>query len=80
MKTFILPELDRIRLGHNTFSKEALELIVRSPDGVLRKSRNLCISCMLETVRSGKKTIGLDNVNRVLIQPHWRNGCDINEF
>ena len=80
MKTFIFSELDRIRLGHNTFSEEALELIVRSSDGVLRKSRNLCISCMLETVRSGQKTVSLDNVNRVLIQPHWRNECDINEF
>lgn len=80
MRAFLLSELDRIRLGHNTFTEDALELIVRSADGVLRKARNLCISCMLEAVRSGKKNIGLDNVNHVLIQPHWRNECDIREF
>ncbi|MHC4321998.1 MAG: ExeA family protein [Planctomycetota bacterium] len=80
MRSFILSELDRIRLGHNTFTEEALDLIVRSADGVLRKARNLCMSCMLEAVRSGKKSIDLTNVNRVLIQPHWRNECNIKEF
>jgi type II secretory pathway predicted ATPase ExeA len=80
MRAFILSELDRIRLGHNTFTEEALDLIVRSSDGVLRKTRNLCMSCMLEAVRSGKKTIHIDNVNHVLIQPHWRNEYDIREF
>lgn len=79
MKAFILSELDRIRLGHNTFTEEALELIVRSADGMLRKARNLCVSCMLEAVRSAKKSIDLDNVNHVLIQPHWRNECDIKD-
>ncbi len=79
-QAFILSELDQIRLGHNTFTEEALELIVRSADGVLRKARNLCMSCMLEAVRSGKKTIDLDNVNRVLIQPHWRKECDFKDF
>lgn len=80
MKAFILSELDRIRLGHNTFTEAALDLVVRSAEGVLRKARNLCVSCMLEAVRSGKKSIDLENVNHVLIQPHWRNECDIREF
>ncbi len=80
MRAFILSELDRISLGHNTFTEEALDLIVRSSDGVLRKTRNLCMSCMLEAVRSSKKTIHIDNVNHVLIQPHWRNEYDIKEF
>ncbi len=80
MKAFILSELDRIKLGHNIFTDEALELIVRSSDGILRKARNLCVSCMLEAVRSAKKNIDLDNVNRVLIQPHWRDECDIRDF
>ena len=80
MSAFILSELDRIRLGHNTFTQEALDLIVRSSDGILRKTRNLCMSCMLEAVRSRKKTIDIDNVNHVLIQPHWRNEYDIREF
>jgi len=77
MKTFILGELDRIKLGHNTFTEETLELIVRSSDGVLRRAKNLCLSCMLEAVRQRSKTIGLDTVNRVLIQPHWRKEQDM---
>lgn len=77
MKAFILAQLDRVRLGHNTFTEEALDLIVRSSEGVLRKTRNLCLSCLLEAVRLRDKTIGLDTVNRVLIQPHWRKESDI---
>jgi type II secretory pathway predicted ATPase ExeA len=77
MKAFILSELDRVKLGHNTFTEEAVELIVRSSDGVLRRTKNLCLSCMLEAVRRRAKTIGLDTVNRVLIQPHWRKEQDL---
>jgi len=80
MQAFILAELDRLGLGHNTFTQAALDLIVRSADGVLRKTRNLCIACMLEGVRAGEKTIDIDIVNRVLIQPHWRKDVDLAEF
>jgi type II secretory pathway predicted ATPase ExeA len=80
MQAFILAELDRLGLGHNTFTQAALDLIVRSADGVLRKTRNLCLACMLEAVRAADKTIDLDNVNRVLIQPHWRKECDLTDF
>ena len=80
IKDFILAQLDRIKLGHNTFTDDALELIVRSSDGVLRKTRNLCLSCMLEAVRSRKKIIDLDNVNHVLIQPHWRKEQDLEQI
>jgi len=80
MQSFILSQLDRINLGHNTFSEDALALIVRSADGVLRKARNLSLSCMLEAVRSRNKTIDLDNVNSVLIQPHWRKNHDFDHF
>lgn len=80
MQAFILAELDRLGLGHNTFTQAALDLIVRSADGILRKTRNLCLSCMLDAVRAAKKTIDIDNVNRVLIQPHWRKECDITDF
>lgn len=80
MQAFILAELDRVGLGHNTFSQGALDLIVRSADGILRRTRNLCLACMLEAVRSGNKSIDIDNVNRVLIQPHWRKEIDITEF
>ena len=77
MRAFILAELDRARLGHNTFTEDALELIARSADGILRRARNLCLSSLLEAVRARSKIIGLDAVNRVLIQPHWRKEQDM---
>lgn len=72
MKSFILSQLDKVGLGHNLFSEEALDLIVRSSDGILRRARNLCLSTMLEAARGRKKLIDLNIVNHVLIQPHWR--------
>ncbi len=80
MKSFILGQLDRVKLGHNTFNEDALDLIVRSSEGVLRKARNLCLGCMLEAVRLREKQIGLNNVNKVLIQPHWRKDYDLEQF
>jgi type II secretory pathway predicted ATPase ExeA len=77
MKAFIFAQLDRVKLGHNTFSDEAVELVIRSSEGILRRTRNLCISAMLETVRDRKRVVGLDQVNRVLMQPHWRKDHDI---
>jgi len=77
IKTFIFAQLDRIKLGHNVFSEDAVELIVRSSEGILRRTRNLCISAMLETVRDRKQVVGLDQVNRVLMQPHWRKDHDL---
>ena len=77
MEQFILDQLDKVALGHNTFTQDALSLIVRSADGVIRRCRNLCLSCMLEAVRAHKKNIDIDIVNRVLIQPHWRNEYDM---
>lgn len=32
----------------------------------------LCLSALLETVRDRTKTVDLEQVNRVLLQPHWR--------
>ena len=77
---FILAQLDRVRLPHNTFSDDALALIVRSAEGVLRKTRNLCLSCLLEAVRDQTKTVGLKQVNRVLLQPHWRVEHDVDQI
>ena len=57
------------------------ELIIRWADGVLRRCRNLCLSAMLETVRArAGKTIDIDVVNRVLLQPHWQNQVDLTDF
>jgi type II secretory pathway predicted ATPase ExeA len=72
MNDFILAQLDKAGLGHNTFNDDALALIIRSSDGILRRAKNLCLGCMLEAVRQQKKIITLDIVNKVLIQPHWR--------
>ena len=73
-------EFGRGQLGHNTFTRPAVDLIVRSADGVLRKARNLCVACMIEAVRAANKTIDIDNVNRVLLQPHWRKESDLVDF
>jgi type II secretory pathway predicted ATPase ExeA len=72
LKQFILDQLDLATLPHNIFTDDALDLIVRSCDGIIRLAKNLCLSCMLETVRKQSKSIGLDTVNYVLLQPHWK--------
>jgi type II secretory pathway predicted ATPase ExeA len=77
METFILDQLDKAGLGHNTFSADAVSLVVRSADGILRRARNLALSCLLEAVRARTKSIGIEIVNKVLIQPHWRNDYDM---
>jgi type II secretory pathway predicted ATPase ExeA len=80
MREFILRELDRVGLGHNTFTSPAVELIIRSADGVLRKARNLCVGCMIEAIRSANRTIDIEIVNRVLMQPHWQKETDLVDF
>jgi hypothetical protein len=56
-------------------------LIIRSADGVLRRCSNLCLSAMLEAVRaSAGRTIDIDVVNRVLLQPHWQKQVDLTDF
>lgn len=77
MESFIYSQLDKAGLGHHTFTNDALSLICRSSDGIMRKTRNLCLSCLLDAVRTGKKQIDIDNVNRVLRMPHWRNEQDL---
>ena len=76
MESFLLDQLDRCGLGHNTFTPEALALLVRSGDGLLRRTRNLCVSALIEAARDQTRIVDLKQVNRVLIQPHWRRNCD----
>ena len=76
IEAFILAELDRVSLGHNTFTADALALIVRSGEGLLRRTKNLCVGTLIEAVRDQTRTADLKQVNRVLIQPHWRKCCD----
>jgi MSHA biogenesis protein MshM len=80
IRDFLLRELDRAGLGHNTFTPPAIELVVRSADGVLRKARNLGVGCLIEAVRSANRTIDTDNVNRVLMQPHWQKETDLVDY
>jgi type II secretory pathway predicted ATPase ExeA len=76
MTAFMLDQLDRVALAHSTFTPEALDLIVRSSEGILRRARNLCLGTLLEAVRDRTKTVDLKQVNRVLLQPHWRREYD----
>ncbi len=81
MREFIHRELDRLGLAHSTFTSGATELIIRSSEGVLRRCRNLCLSAMLQAVRAAAgRTIDIDVVNRVLLQPHWQNQVDLTDF
>lgn len=72
VERFILDQFDLAGIGHNTFTQDALSLVVRSSDGLLRRARNLCISALIEAVRAQTRTIEIAHVNRVLVQPHWR--------
>ena len=78
MGDFIRAQLDRVALAHTTFTDEALGLIVRSSEGIIRRARNLCLAALLETVRDRARTVDLPQVNRVLLQPHWRDERDAN--
>jgi MSHA biogenesis protein MshM len=80
MQAWLLAELDKAGLGHNTFSQDALALIVRSGEGVIRKTRNLAVACLLDAIRNKTKTVELKHVNSVLIQPHWRNHHDLDQI
>jgi MSHA biogenesis protein MshM len=77
MEAWLLSEFNKVGLGHNTVTQDALSLIVRSAEGIIRRARNITLSCLLEAVRDQTKTIDLPQVNSVLRQPHWRNSQDI---
>lgn len=77
MVQFIYSQLDRMGLAHNVFTEDALHLIIKSAEGILRRARNLCLSCMLESVRNQSREITLEIVNSVLMQPHWRKDYDM---
>jgi type II secretory pathway predicted ATPase ExeA len=76
IEAFILDSLDQAGMGHNTFTPEALGLIVRSGEGLLRRTKNLCLGSLVQAVRDQTRCVDLKQVNRVLLQPHWRKDCD----
>ena len=61
-------------MRHGPRADDALALVVRSSEGVLRRAKNLCRASLLETVRDRTRTVDLKQVNRVVLQPHWRVG------
>jgi hypothetical protein len=61
----------------STSTDGALALIVRSSEGGLRGTKNLCLGALLEAVRDRTKIVDLKQVNRVLLQPHWRNEANL---
>lgn len=77
VQTFICAQLDKVALAHSTFTPDALALITRASEGVLRRARNLCLAALLEAVRDRTRAVDLKQVNRVLLQPHWRHQHDI---
>jgi len=77
IQTFILSEFDKAGLGHNTITPDALALIARSSEGIIRRARNITVSALLEALRDQVKTIDIRQVNNVLLQPHWRANQDI---
>jgi MSHA biogenesis protein MshM len=80
IEDFIKAQLDAVALAHSSFTEEALALVVRSADGLLRRTKNLCRACLLEAVRDHTKCVDLKQVNRVLLQPHWRADTEFNQF
>ncbi|HMR10296.1 MAG TPA: hypothetical protein PKA88_31180 [Polyangiaceae bacterium] len=42
-----------------------------------RRARNLYLSALLEAVRDRTKTVDLKQINRVLLQAHWRKDVDL---
>ena len=82
--TTLNTELDKVGLPHATFAPEALALIIRASEGVLRRTRNLCRATLVECVRDRTlcswfprgNAFDLKQVNRVLMQPHCREPCD----
>jgi MSHA biogenesis protein MshM len=77
---FLLDQFDRAGLGHNAFTEEALALLVRSADGVLRRARNLALGSLIEAVRAQTRTVDIAQVNAVLVQPHWRKDYDLSSL
>ena len=73
LTAYILAQLDLAGLPHHTFTDDALGLILRISEGTLRAVKNLCVGALIEAVRDQTKTVGIKQVNAVLMQPHWRH-------
>lgn len=77
IEKFLFDQFDRAGLGHNVFTADAISLIVRSSEGVLRRARNITVGSLIEAVRDQTRSVDIKQVNRVLAQPHWRRDYDV---
>jgi len=73
MHRFITEQLSQAKMGMNTFTEEALALIINTVEGNLRLCRNLCLAALTQAARETQKTVTTTHVNHALIQPHWRS-------
>jgi hypothetical protein len=64
------------RTENPAIDRKRAALIVRSGEGLLRRTRNVSLSSLIEAVRDQTRIVDLKQVNRVLVQPHWRKDCD----
>lgn len=77
MEKMILNEMDKCGLAHSTFEEGALELILRSSDGLLRQARNIILGSLIQATIERKKIVNTNIINSVLVQPHWRSYEDL---
>ena len=77
LEAFLSEQLEKAGLGANVFTEEALGLIVRTSEGILRSARNLALGSLIEAVRDRTRTVDIKQVNSVLRQPHWRKDYDL---
>jgi type II secretory pathway predicted ATPase ExeA len=50
-------QLDLAGLPHDTFTEEAVQLILRTSEGNLRAIKNLCVGALIEAVRDQTRTV-----------------------
>ena len=72
---YIQHQLELAGLPPHTFTDDAVALILRTSKGTLRDVNNLCLGSLIEAVNDGTKTVGVNQVNAVLMQPHRSGFC-----
>lgn len=73
LEQFIMNQLEKSKLGINTFDDGAIEVILRNAQGNLRLCCNLCHAGLIEACRENQTIVTLRHINQVLVQPHWRS-------
>ncbi len=77
IKNWIKRECDKVSLPHATFDDDAMHLVAKSSEGVLRHAKNLTTGTLLLAIRDQQRQVNLKHVNAVLMQPHWRTKSPI---